>query len=159
MKFIMKKLGKFIFNACFVVGVAMAVGMTAIVTSNIVARYFFNYALSWAEEVARYMMIWLVMLGAAMGVREGIHFRMEMVEHWVGPKLKTMLSLATQVVFGIIGFLLVWQGIILVKLTNFQYATATQMPMSWVYVSLPVSGFLMIFFVIERWISVYRNNY
>ena len=40
--------------------------------------------------------------------------------------------------------------LVMVSLTNSQYADARHMPMSWVYVSLPLAGLLMIFFVVER---------
>ena len=139
-----------LYRLCFILGAIFAVAMTWIVIINIVSRYFLNYAISWAEEVSRYLMVWMVMLGAAMGVRSGLHFRMEMIEHRVGMTLKASFHWASRIVSFLIGFILLWHGCILLPLTNYQYATATQIPMSWVYISLPLSGILMIFFVIEQ---------
>jgi len=139
-----------IYRACFLIGIFLAIGMTSIVVINIISRYFFNFAISWAEEVARYMMVWMVMLGAVMGVRMGMHFRMEMIDHWAGKTSKAVFSWATRTVIILMGLILLRHGLVMVSLTNSQYADATQMPMSWVYVSLPLSGLLMIFFVVER---------
>ena len=68
--------------------------MTLIVIVNIFSRYFLNYAISWAEEISRYLMVWMVMLGAAMGVRLGTHFRMEMIENVRWEKGKAHFPLA-----------------------------------------------------------------
>ena len=138
------------YRSCFYIGALFATAMTLIVIINVVSRYFLNYAISWAEEISRYLMVWMVMLGAAMGVRLGTHFRMEMIENFVGRGVKPIFHWFTLTVFSLVGFVLLWHGMILLPLTNYQYATATQIPMSWVYVSLPLSGLLMIFFVVDR---------
>jgi TRAP-type transport system small permease protein len=141
------------YRSCFYAGAFFAIAMTLIVIINIFSRYFLNYAISWAEEISRYLMVWMVMLGAAMGVRLGTHFRMEMIENFVGRGGKTIFHWFTLAVFSAVGFVLLWHGMILLPLTDYQYATATQIPMSWVYVSLPLSGFLMIFFVVDRFLK------
>ena len=139
-----------IYRACFLIGILLAIAMTLIVVINIISRYFLNFAISWAEEIARYMMVWMAMLGAVMAVRMGMHFRMEMIDHWAGKSAKAVFSWITRTVIIVIGLILLRHGLVMVSLTNTQYADATHMPMSWVYVSLPLAGLLMIFFVVER---------
>jgi len=48
------------------------------VTIQIVARYTALIpAWIWTEEMARFLFIWMVMLGAMIGVREGTHFEVD----------------------------------------------------------------------------------
>ncbi|MEJ5229615.1 MAG: TRAP transporter small permease, partial [Pseudothermotoga sp.] len=51
--------------------------MTAIVFYQVVARYVFNKPPMWTEEIALITMIWISMLGAGVGVRTGIHVKVE----------------------------------------------------------------------------------
>jgi TRAP-type C4-dicarboxylate transport system permease small subunit len=87
--------------------------MKFIIITNVVARYVFNYALSWAEEVSRYMMVWMIMLGAAMAVRLGAYFRMEMIGHSFGMGVRNILIWVTGGYAAIVGLLLLWEGITL----------------------------------------------
>ena len=45
--------------------------MTIIVSYAVVARYVFNRPIGWSEEIATYMMVWSVFLGAAYTLKDG----------------------------------------------------------------------------------------
>lgn len=47
--------------------------MVATITAQVLARYVFNVPLAWTEELARYLFIWLVFLGASQAMRRGEH--------------------------------------------------------------------------------------
>ena len=145
----MRKVLELIYRGLVGSGVFLFLGMTTVVCVNIVGRYFFDYSFSWSEEVARYMMIWMTMIGAAMAIRKWSHFRLEFFEHVFGGRARSFFrSLALACVL-FVGLLLVWQGVIWLPITNHQLATATQVPMSWIYASLPLAGVLMILFALE----------
>ncbi len=40
----------------------MLIGMLAIVTLNVILRYFFSYSITWSEEASRYLMVWVTFL-------------------------------------------------------------------------------------------------
>ena len=92
-------------------------------------------------------MIWAALCGAAMAVRRGAHFRMDLSAQF-GVSLKWLDQLPSYAAVGI-GLLLFWQGFILVDLASMQLATGTQIPMSIPYLCLPISGFLMMIFGVE----------
>jgi TRAP-type C4-dicarboxylate transport system permease small subunit len=141
--------GAALYRICFASGSLLVLAMTFVVIANVVARYCFNFGLSWAEEIARYLMVWLAMVGAAMAVRSGTHFRMEFLEHIVGPGTRRLLRGIWLAAIAGLALLLLYQGVILVGLTAHQLATASQLPMSAVYVSLPLAGAIMLAFVVE----------
>lgn len=47
--------------------------MVVTITAQVLARYVFNVPLAWTEELARYLFIWLVFLGASQAMRRGEH--------------------------------------------------------------------------------------
>ena len=58
-------------NAAVVIGCLAA--MALIVGANIALRYTTNHSLSWSDEAARYLMIWMTFLGAGLALRTGGH--------------------------------------------------------------------------------------
>ena len=60
----------------WVVIVLMAM-MAVLVFANVVARYVFSYSFVWAEEVTRYMMIWVGFIGSGLVLRYGAHISVE----------------------------------------------------------------------------------
>ena len=141
------KIAALLYRLTSIIAIIALVAMTLIVCANIFARSVFNASFSWSEEVARFLMIWAALCGAAMAVRRGAHFRMDLSTQF-GISLKWLAQLPACAAVGI-GMLLFWQGLILVELASMQLATATQIPMSVPYLCLPVSGFLMVIFGIE----------
>ena len=141
------KIAALLYRVTGAIAITALVVMTLIVCANIFARSVFNASFSWSEEVARFLMIWAALCGAAMAVRRGAHFRMDLSTQF-GVSWKWLDQLPSCAAVGI-GILLFWQGLILVELASMQLATATQIPMSIPYLCLPVSGFLMVIFGVE----------
>ena len=52
--------------------------MTILVFIQVVMRYVFSNSLSWSEELARFIFLWLSWIGASYAVKERSHFRVEM---------------------------------------------------------------------------------
>ena len=141
------KIAALLYRLTSIIAIVALIAMTLIVCANIFARSVYNASFSWSEEVARFLMIWAALCGAAMAVRRGAHFRMDLSTQF-GISLKWLAHLPACAAVGI-GMLLFWQGLILVELASMQLATATQIPMSVPYLCLPISGFLMMIFGIE----------
>ena len=143
---------------CRVLGVGLAAGMTSVVAANIIARYFFDYSFSWSEEAARYMMIWMTMVGAAMAVRKWSHFRLEFLEHVVVSRLRSVLHTIALFAMLMVGCLLIWQGLVWLPITNHQLATALQVPMSWFYCAVPFGGALITLFALNSLIDEWTKH-
>ena len=57
--------------------ILMLGAMACIIFANVVLRYLTNDSLVWAEEVGRYLMIWVTFLGAGLVLRFGGHVAIE----------------------------------------------------------------------------------
>ena len=52
--------------------------MTLLVFVQVIMRYVFSSSLSWSEELARFIFLWVSWVGASYAVKERAHFRVEM---------------------------------------------------------------------------------
>jgi TRAP-type C4-dicarboxylate transport system permease small subunit len=103
----------------------------------------------WTEEMARFLFIWMVMLGAAVALREGSHF---IVDVW--PQLRPRWLAASRIVAGLFVLLLaiafVWWGI---EFTQFAWGRSSELaelPLWLIHVAWPVTGASWIVFLGEQ---------
>jgi len=75
----MKLLDKILGTIENTLGIMFLAGMVGLIFMQVVLRYVFNNALSWSEEMARYMMIWCTGFGIAAGVRVGAHIGIQAI--------------------------------------------------------------------------------
>lgn len=113
--------------------------------ANVIARYVFNDGFSWAEEFVRYQIIWMVMLGASVAARQGIHIGVDILRRFTPPTMAKVIAL---LVHGIsVGFciFLVVYGVQLTEQTHRfgQLSSALQAPMWVIQLAIPVGGLLM----------------
>ena len=74
----------------FTVGFGI-ISATFIVSLNVFMRYVWNMPLSWAEELARYIMIWAAFIGASLCVRDNVHVQMNLLQTKLGFNAAKML--------------------------------------------------------------------
>ena len=115
--------------------------------TEIIPRYM------WTEEMSRFFFIWMVMLGATVGVREKLHFD---VDVWSNLSDKTsltfkMLSDTLVVVFA--GVIFYW-GIEFTQFGWNQTSELADLPMWQIFISWPIAGFLWLLFLFES----FKNN-
>lgn len=103
----------------------------------------------WTEEMSRFFFIWMVMIGATVGVREGLHFD---VDIWANPSpaLARFLRWASRLlIMGFAGVVLYW-GIEFTKFGWNQTSELAELPMWMIFIAWPVAGFFWIAFLIEK---------
>ena len=67
------------------IGFAVA---TLVLFTNVVLRYAFNTGLVWALEFVQYLFAWVVLIGAAHGIKVGIHLGIDILLEKLSPKLR-----------------------------------------------------------------------
>ena len=118
--------------------------MWAIVFANVSLRYLSNFSITWAEEVARYLMIWMTFLGAGLSLRIGGHVAITNLHDFLGIRLQRALR-------ALIGLLLIcffvammWIGYEYMMRMGRQLTPATRIPFSYIYAAMPIGFVLMI---------------
>ena len=117
--------------------------MVGLVFGNVVARYVFNSAITWAEEVARFLFVWLTFVGASFGLMKGLHLGMDMVVARFSPRTRSLIEVVNG--FIILAFLGVWVvgGVHLIQANLDYMSPATGFSMGLVYLIGPLAAVLM----------------
>ena len=132
------------------------VGLMAIMTIDVLWGVFTRYALgqqaSWSEELARFLLIWIGILGSAYAAGKNYHLAIDLLS----PKLSTAAAARVAVLIRLLiilfaFFVLVIGGGRLIYITQVlgQISPALQIPMTLVYMVLPISGLLILYFKIH----------
>ena len=103
----------------------------------------------WTEEMARFLFIWMVMLGAMIGVRDGSHFD---VDVWpeLKPRANALLRIVSMVFVLLFALVFVWYGIKFVQFGWKQTSELADLPMAWIFIAWPVTGATWLLFGFER---------
>ena len=125
------------------VAVTLFSTMVAVTAIGVFFRYVLNSALPWAEEADRYLFIWLSFVGASITMRRKAHIAVDILVRYFKPGLRRWVALLAQA--GVLGFLGVvfWASWPVIEVTSHTQATATSIPISWVYLAAPVGCFLI----------------
>ena len=124
-------------KVCSALIVFMLGAMVIITGAQIVCRTWFT-ALSWSDEVTRYLLIWSTFLGATVVYRHNGHISVTLLQDAVSPKLAKALRVLVHVIcFVLFAVLLHYSNLYCLKLKK----TATAMPikMKYIYACIPVS--------------------
>jgi len=121
-----------------------------VVTWQVISRFVLQEPSSFTDELSRYLMIWIALLGAAYMVGQNEHIAIDLffpVEKYRGKEKLIFL-----LIFGFALVVLIVGGIRLVYLTLSlgQLSASLLIPLGYIYLVLPLSGFLISFYCFER---------
>ena len=134
---------------------ALALLMIAMVGSvvwQVLSRYLFVVPAAWTEELARFLLIWIGMLGAAYAYRQGSHLGIDLLANKLAESGRQRLHRVVHVVCLLFAAsVLVVGGGSLVSMTweLKQYSAAIGLPIAYVYSVIPASGVLISLFAAD----------
>ncbi len=151
-----------IFNRTLeIVLVILACVLVVDVLWQVFSRYILNSPSSFTDELAGYLLIWVSLLGAAYVVGKQEHLAIDLLLQKSPPARKRVLRIIIQsVIMGFAVTVLVIGGSWLVY-TRFYLdvkSAALQLPLGYVYIVLPLSGLIIIFYSIHHLIDVIKNR-
>ena len=100
----------------------------------------------WTEEMARFFFIWMIMLGAMVGIRDSAHFDIDLWPE-LSPRANAMLKLIAQLGILIMALVFVWYGIKFVQFGWNQTSELADLPMGFIFVAWPLSGATWLLFL------------
>jgi TRAP-type C4-dicarboxylate transport system permease small subunit len=121
--------------------------MVACVTWQVVSRYVLGSPSSWTEELARYLLIWIGLLGGAYAYHVKMHLGLDLLAQKLSPgahRMQARLIHVAVILFA--GVVLLGGGLNLIRLAMElgQQSAALGVPMWLVYLSLPLSGLMLV---------------
>jgi len=125
---------------------ALFLGSVLVLVGDIASRAVLNQSTSWAAEIVRYAIIWMVFLGAGVAARKGAHIAIRVFAELLPGPVARLFDTAMGALGIVAGAALCFYGAALVEvMAGFnQTSPAARLPMWGVYLALPVGGGLIV---------------
>jgi TRAP-type transport system small permease protein len=143
-------------------GMFAAVGgllaIVAVVAWQVFGRYVLNASPTWAENLALVLILYVTLIGAAVGVRDAGHIGMDSILVLVPEWIRNRVELLIHVLVCVFGIAMVYNGWILgvsvapYKLANINLSEGVR------YVPLVISGVLVVLFSVEHFVALLRGE-
>ncbi len=140
--------------------VVILVIMVVLVFLQVCMRYVFQASLSWSEELARYMFLWIIWVGAAYATKEGSHISLDIITSRLprkGQILTNALKYIIWIAFTIFLAYISWQ-LTFIIFERGQVSAAMRIPMGFAYASIPTGITLMLIRLIQNGIKVFKER-
>ena len=121
----------------------LVAAMVIVTTAQVVFRVAFN-ALTWSEELSRYLLVWGTFFGATLAYKRGNHIAVTFIIDFFPTRLRVWFNILTYLLSLAFFVIVAQQGMNMITMQVFQVSPALQMPMRYVYWSIPLSCVIMI---------------
>lgn len=131
--------------------------MTLIISLQIISRVFFE-ALSWTEELSRYLLVWSSFLGASIGIKRGAHIAVTFFTDQLKGKAAILSRVITLIIMIVFFALAGFYSIRLIQMQVFQISPALKLPMKHVYLVIPISMFMMMIHSLSELVQSFERG-
>jgi TRAP-type C4-dicarboxylate transport system permease small subunit len=114
--------------AIYYASALLMLALTGVILYAVVARYFFNAAPSWSDEVPRVIFLWVTYLAVAVAVRRGQSLRVRFILDRLPPAARLWLEMFMHASIFVMLAFLVWHNIPVIELGRQTRMLATQWP-------------------------------
>jgi len=120
------------------------------VSLQIFSRYFEQIpAYIWTEEAARFLFVWMIMIGAMLGIHEGRHFE---VDIWprLPPRPQALLRLVSNLAVLLFALVFVWAGWQFTRFAWNRISELAELPLWLIHMAWPLTGLTWLLFTGEQ---------
>jgi len=149
---------KFLYNALLNLCAILFLVIIFATVTGVLFRYVLDSPLTWTDELARFSLLWMVFLGAAVVSFKDSHLLVDFIYEYTSPTITTILK--TISFLAVLAFLivLVFSSFDLIRVSGLNTSPALDIPLSWWRGSVVVGSILMIvamiynqFIRIKKW--------
>ena len=120
----------------------LVAAMVIVTTLQVVFLVFFN-ALTWSEELSRYLLVWGTFFGATLAYKRGNHIAVTFVVDLLPGMVRTAFLILSYLLSMVFFVVIAVQGMKMIQMQVFQISPAMSLPMKHVYLSIPLSLLVM----------------
>jgi TRAP-type transport system small permease protein len=110
----------------------------------------------WTEEMARFLFIWTIMVGAMIGVRESTHFEVDVLPQ-LPPRGEAVARLMGRLGVLTAALVFVWAGYQFTSQARHRISELAELPLWLIYVAWPVTGVTWLVFLGEQVVDDLRT--
>jgi len=145
-------------RGCMWLGIAGLVAVICCVSWQVFGRYVLNNTPTWAESLALLLVLYVTMLGVAVGVRDAGHIGLESLLILAPDALRLKLELLIHCLVLVFGAAMAWNCASLAGSVWSYRLPTLWISEGWKYVPATVAGVLIVMFSIEHIIALAKGR-
>lgn len=149
----MNKLYLLTINALKYLVIFLCAAIVLVVTLQVFSRFVLQSPSSVTEELARFLLIWIGLLGGAYGYHSNAHLGLDIATNRLSEKRQKIVAIISHLLIGSFATsVMVFGGISLVLLTfdPAQISAALEVKMGYIYCAVPLSGLLIVYIALMK---------
>ncbi|WMJ83823.1 TRAP transporter small permease [Oscillospiraceae bacterium LTW-04] len=150
---VIRKVSDLVNNLCSALCIMTIVAMVLVTGMQIFCRVFFT-ALSWSEEVTRYLLVWSTFIGCGIVYKNAGHISVTMMRDHCPPKIVTILKIVTHLICAAFCTIAVYYGFKYMAMQGKQLSAALRIPMRYMYMAIPVGCFVIDLHILDAIIQL-----
>lgn len=110
---------------------------------QVIFRFVIDFPISWANELSRYLMVWLTFIGASLAARNNGLIKLEVLLNIIPANYQKIIGFVAGIIVFLFLFMLIYYGISILETVNMQTSPALHISMAIPYSAIPIGGILM----------------
>lgn len=144
---------------CMYIAVAGLFGIVVVVAWQVFGRYVLNNTPTWAESIALVLVLYVTLLGAAVGVRDARHIGLDSLIIFLVPERhRIWFELTCHLLVGLFGGLMMWNGTVLAKSVMPYKIPILGISEGINHIPLVISGVLIMLFSLEHILALIQDK-
>ena len=136
----------------------LVVALAVVVFLQVFNRFVLKAPLAWSEDLAMLLFQWVAFLGAAVGVKRMRHFGIELVVKKMSARTRQRIEILIPWIMGFVALTLITEGYKLILFNKNRIYSSMDLSYIWTYSAIPVSGVLIIIFLIQQEVGRLRGR-
>jgi tripartite ATP-independent transporter DctM subunit len=132
------------------VAAILLIGITIVVTLQIVCRYILQELPPWSEELSRYLFIWANFVGAAVALSRSSHVSIDSLVTRLSAPVRRKLETVVVILVTTFSLFLVYQGVKTAVAMKGSYSITMHFSMAWVFAALPTAGLIFLLYQLQK---------
>lgn len=138
------------------------VAMTFVIFLQVVFRYFLAQSLSWSEEIARYLFVWLTFIGASVVAGTRLHIMVSSFVDNIKSKIvrKSLQTLAELLTIAFLYILIVEGFVVTTEILELGQISPSMpwLQLGWTYLAIPVGSLFMALHIVEHIYNIWTSE-
>jgi TRAP-type C4-dicarboxylate transport system permease small subunit len=136
--------------------ILLSIFTVVIVFTQVFMRYVLGDSLTWSEEIARYLFIWMIYIGVSYGVKKGKHLGVDAFPMMFEKKGKLIIDMIATISFFVFAVVITYFSFdIVLRVTR--ESAVLELPMGWVYAAPVVGMTLTAIRLIQKFIRLVKE--
>lgn len=148
----------FLNNAELYISAILFIALTVLLFVNVIGRYTLGMSFAWIEEVATIAFVWMIWFAMSAAVTKRKHLRIDFVLELVSFKVKKIMLILSNVIFGVFDLYLLYVVITIIQRLGNSQTTLLRLPQQIVYSVIPIGLVLSVIRIVQDTIRLLNEN-